>query len=137
MRDATFQSRMSLLALCATLLLVIVPSLGRVLPAALPPADDGLWTQMCTLAGLKLVKLAPDAADPLPSAPIPGPAGDAMAGGHCDYCPLANALIALVLWIALVVPRLPTRLLDAWQPLRPARFLHPSGLGSRGPPIAL
>lgn len=77
----------------------------------------------------------PDAGGPgeAPDSPRPAPHE-----GHadCAYCPL----LASVLLVA--VPRLPQatgRQHDSWHPpLRTARlgYLHPCGLGSRGPPVS-
>jgi hypothetical protein len=130
MRNRRFHSRMTLLALAAILLLALLPTFGRLAQAGQGIAGAA-WTQMCTVAGMKLVKL-PFAAD-TPDTPAPMPAGDDM-GADCAYCPLLGTLTAVV--VALVLALLafaPVAL-----PVRrgaPARArLHPSGLGSRGPP---
>ncbi|GAB3099652.1 DUF2946 family protein [Lysobacter terrae] len=131
MRHPRFQLRMSLLALTAVLLLVLVPTVGRVLSASADGARDGIWAQMCTLAGLKLVKIAPDDAGSAAPKPIGG-------SGHadCDYCPLLNAMAALVLWVVFAFARAADSVLPWRSP--PARLVrrYPCGLGSRGPPLA-
>ncbi|WP_460735181.1 DUF2946 family protein [Lysobacter tyrosinilyticus] len=134
MRNPTFQLRMALLALVATLLLVLVPTVGRVLSSA-SDASSGVWAQMCTMAGLKLVKLAPGDANPLTPKPSPVPTGgDAMQ--DCAYCPLLNAMAVLVLWVVLAFPQVVVRALRWWRaPVRYTRW-YPCGLGSRGPPLA-
>jgi hypothetical protein len=127
---------MSLLALAAMLLLLLVPTVGRVLSAR-SDASDGVWTQMCTMAGLKLVKLTPGDANPVgPDPAKPSPAGNGMAD-DCAYCPVLNALVALVLWAVFAFPAAPTRQLPPARAPLPRTRWHPSGLGSRGPPIAL
>lgn len=129
MRNAAFQRRMTLLALAAMLLLALLPTTGRLL-AARSHAFDGAWAQMCTMSGLKLVKIAPDG----PSNPVV-PRHDGDAGtADCAYCPLANAIVALVLWAALVLP-MPALRSWSWQRTLPSIVRrHPCGLGSRGPP---
>lgn len=138
MRHPRFQLRMSLLALAAVLLLVLVPTVGRLLSASTSGADDGLWAQMCTMAGLKLVKLAPDAVNPLTPKPAPLPSGGDDASLHdCAYCPLLNAVAVLVLWVVFAFPQIVVSL-RPWR-RAPVRFSrgHPCGLGSRGPPLVL
>ena len=126
---------MSLLALVAMLLFLLVPTTGRLRHSDHHPSSDGAWAQLCTIAGLKLVKLAPVDADPLP----PGPTGDGDMPMQvdCAYCPVLNAMAALLLCVVLAFPRLALRPWPskAAEPTR--RRWHPSGLGSRGPPIAL
>ena len=132
MRNPAFQRRMTLLAIAAMLLLALLPTAGRLL-AARSHAFDGAWAQMCTMSGLKLVKIAPDG----PSNPaVPRHDGDA-GMADCPYCPLANAIVALVLWVVLVLP-LPA--LRSWSrpwALPSIARRHPCGLGSRGPPCSV
>jgi hypothetical protein len=121
---------MTLLALVAMLLLASLPTLGRLLPARGDSSPGGAWAQMCTMAGLKLVKIAPAGSS---SPAIPGHDGHA-GGSDCPYCPLANAIAALVVLVALV-PLLPV--LRSWPRHRTspqAIRRYPCGLGSRGPP---
>jgi hypothetical protein len=133
MRNAAFHRRMTLLALAAMLLLLSLPTLGRVMAGA-PDDARGAWAQMCTMAGLKLVKLAPGGdANPLdPPAPK-----HMMPGEDCAYCPVLAGLAMLLVWTLLAPLPASRRALPPWRntPLR--AFVHPSGLGSRGPPIAL
>ncbi len=122
-----------MLALAAILLLALLPTFGRLAQAGHGIAGDA-WTQMCTVAGMKLVKLplaadTPNAAD----APAPLPAAGDM-GADCAYCPLLGtltaAVVALVLALLAFAPvALPVR---RGAPARARQ--HPSGLGSRGPP---
>lgn len=128
MRDPAFQRRMSLLAIGAMLLLALLPTAGR-LASARGDASGG-WAQMCTLSGLQLVKILRDR--PSDHA-VPKPGGHA-GTSDCPYCPLANAIVALVLCAFLVLPlpvlrAAPRRGLVRWTLRR-----HPCGLGSRGPP---
>ncbi|QIL20741.1 DUF2946 family protein [Thermomonas sp. HDW16] len=128
MRNRSFQSRMNLLALAAILLLALLPTFGRLAQAGQGDAD-GAWTQMCTMAGLKVVKLP--FAPTQPDAPVPD---DGKMGADCAYCPLLGtltaAIVALVLGLLAFAPvALP---LQHGAPVR--AWLHPSGLGSRGPP---
>jgi membrane protease YdiL (CAAX protease family) len=129
MRNAAFQRRMTLLAIAAMLLLALLPTAGRLWSAG-ANASGGAWAQMCTMAGLKLVKIAPAGSS---SPAIPGHDGHA-GGSDCPYCPLANAIAALVVLVALV-PLLP--ILRSWPRHRTspqAIRRYPCGLGSRGPP---
>jgi len=132
MRDLTFQRRMSLLALAAMLLLVLTPTLGRLMSSR-DTSSDGIWAQMCTMTGLKLVKLAPANIDPTP----PKPAGGDAPMQDCAYCPLLNALATLVVCVVLAFPQVTARLLPRRRVLSPRAQFHPCGLGSRGPPVAL
>ena len=120
---------MTRLALVAVLLLLLLPTTGRVLGAA--SQADGAWAQMCTMAGLQLVKIPLADADPGPARP----AGEMPM--DCDSCPLLSALTVVVLWVVLAFPQLAARLAAVLA--APPRYGlgHPSGLGSRGPPIAL
>ncbi|MFC7300431.1 DUF2946 family protein [Cognatiluteimonas weifangensis] len=123
-----FRRTMHCLALVAALLLALLPTMGRM--AELRPQADGVWAQICTLAGLQQVQLP--ALDPEPSPP----SGDR--GMDCAYCPLLSALAPLLLWALLLLWPQPaaTPIPALRAPPRGGRG-HPSGLGSRGPPIAL
>jgi hypothetical protein len=130
---------MSHLALVAVLLLLAVPTVGRVLSGS-GAASEGIWTQMCTMAGLKLVKIIPGDLAPIGSQSTPdlGSGGDgSMPGSDCAYCPLLGAMVALALWIVFGLPAGARQdgVPRADSPL--TAFRHPSGLGSRGPPIEL
>lgn len=130
----TLQRRMNLLALVAMLLLLAVPTVGRVLAGS--SASDGVWAQMCTMAGLKLVKIAPGDANPLDPTPK-SPAGNAMTGEDCAYCPVLAGMVLVLLCLAFVLPQASRASPPSWRTIAPRVFLHPSGLGSRGPPIFL
>jgi len=129
---------MTLLALAAMLLLLSLPTLGRVM-AASSPDSQGTWAQMCTMAGLKLVKIAPGGewgspASSPPDAPAPK---HVVPGEDCAYCPVLAGLAMLLVWALLAPPHSPQRALHLLRRTALREFLHPSGLGSRGPPIAL
>lgn len=136
MRAPAFHRRMSLLALAAMLLLLLMPTVGRLLAGVSGARDGGVWTQMCTMAGLKLVKVSAGDANPVdPVTPKPG--GD-LPMQDCAYCPVLNTLVALVLCVVFAFTAA-TRQRQApprRTPLPWARW-HPCGLGSRGPPLAL
>lgn len=124
---------MTLLALAAMLLLLSLPTVGRVLSAS--SADSqGAWAQMCTMAGLKLVKIAPAGDVGLPDTPAPK---HALPGEDCAYCPVLAGLAMLLVWTLFAAPLASRRALPPWRQVPPRAFTHPSGLGSRGPPIAL
>ena len=127
---------MSLLALAAMLMLLLVPTVGRLLAGASGGRDGGVWTQMCTMAGLKLVKVSAGDANPLdPITPKPG--GD-LPMQDCAYCPVLNTLAALVLCVvfAFAATTRQPQASSRRTPLPWTRW-HPCGLGSRGPPLAL
>ena len=129
MRSRSFHRLMSRLALVAVLMLVLLPATGRVLGATSQP--DGVWAQMCTMAGLQLVKIPLGDVDP----GAPRPSGDMPM--DCAYCTLLAALAMLVLWLVLAFPQMAGQRLPAFPPVPRSGRGHPSGLGSRGPPVAL
>ena len=143
MRRAVFHFVMHRLALVAMLLLMAMPVVSRMTSTA---QADGAWAQMCTLAGLKWVKLAPFAAtvtsaaialEPVPDLTPDLPHRDGDPLSHCPYCPLLTAFAALLLCAVLLWPRRDAHWRPWWRP-SPARWQsHPTGLGSRGPPLTL
>ena len=120
------------------LLLLSLPTVGRVLAGA-SSDSSGTWAQICTMAGLKLVKIAPDGGSTslVPGSPDTPAPKHLMPGEDCAYCPMLAGLAMLLVWTLFAPLHSPQRALPASRrtPLRD--FLHPSGLGSRGPPIAL
>lgn len=124
---------MTLLALAAVLLLALVPTVGRLLSSA--DGASGVWAQMCTVAGLKLVKLAPGDAAPTTD-PAPGGSGDPVKL-DCAYCLLANSIVVLLLWIVFALPARVARVHSPPRTPIPCARWHPCGLGSRGPPPAV
>ena len=132
-RNPAFHRRMTLLALVAMLLLLSLPTLGRVISTSASDAQ-GAWAQMCTMAGLKLVKLAPASDASSLDAPAPK---HVVPGEDCAYCPVLAGLALLLVWTLFASPLLVRRVLPPWRQTPLRAFAHPSGLGSRGPPIAL
>jgi hypothetical protein len=124
-RSAAFQRPMRALALAAVILLALMPSAARLLASRAGANAQAGWAELCTMAGLKLVKL--DAA--VPAAPDSG-----QHGGDCDYCPLLHSLATPATPPAMALARLPP--LPAPTLRAPQRLpATPAvGLGSRGPP---
>ncbi|WP_241093482.1 DUF2946 family protein [Xanthomonas sp.] len=115
----------------AVALLFAMPIASRLVASAAGDAH-GTWAQLCTASGMKLVKIGfpPVASDgELPSAPAMDPMHD-----DCPYCPLSAGMVVL-LCLLLALHATPRR--NAWtRRFDVARaFLHPTGLGSRGPPL--
>lgn len=138
---------LSRLALIAMLLLLAMPVVNRSLSSV---GDvSGAWAQMCTLAGLKWVRLPPPASStmltsasdpavaPFALQPADAPHGDADPLSHCPYCPLLNGIAALLLCAMLLWPLRATRWQPLWRQPPPRPRQHPTGLGSRGPPLTL
>ena len=126
-RSPAFQRPMRALALAAVMLLALMPSAARLLASGAGTGAHAGWVELCTMAGLKLVKLDPAA----PAAPERGAPAH---GGDCDYCPLLQTLTPAAAPPAMALaalPPLPAPALRAAQrlPAAPA-----TGLGSRGPP---
>ena len=122
------------LALAAAMLLSLLPTVGRLAQAAAPthePHDGIAAVALCTVQGLRRIALPPALAQkpPRPEAPAPHPAQD------CDYCPLLAGLVALaIVALALWPPALPVPL-ERFRDAHRIAAHHPSGLGSRGPPL--
>lgn len=129
--SASFR-RMTLLALAAMLLAVVMPTASRILAATTPDAPP-LLVQMCTAVGLKTVALpAHHGGD----GPAPAPALQVM-DEVCGYCVLATALPLVLLLLCLLAlrPQAVSPLLLQTTPLRLPRNFR--GLGSQAPPIAV
>lgn len=114
----------------AMLLMALAPAVSRWL--ASDAGGSSGWSALCTMAGLKWVKVPPSADDPAPASP-------SLAGGmDCAYCVLLAslplALLALSLWFPWLAARrgpLP------WRVPRLRIVVNRRGIGSRGPPLAL
>ena len=136
MQALAFHRRMTLLALVAIGLLLAAPVTSRLVAAG--EGAQGVWTQLCTAAGLKLVKVSAadtplwDAAKPDQKAPSGG-----MQDGDCPYCPLLTGLAMLLAWIIVAGPSGVRDHFAARRSQVASLFRHPSGLGSRGPPLAV
>ena len=129
MNTATFHRFMSRLALVAALLVMLVPTTGRLLAgaegsAAATVAHHGVLIQASE-------PTAPDTAPAMPDTPVTGHLED------CAYCPLLASLINQP------GPATPPSHADcraarfAYADASPNRAWHPTGLGSRGPPRPL
>ena len=135
MNPRAFQEWIGRLALVALLLLVTVPTAGRLVHAAAAGTHAAHAVQQAAHEGhaAHANHMAQQAATPAggrtAGTPRPAP-GDA----DCDYCPLLASLLvaAQVSFTPADAPRTPAT------PTLPAAprlaWLHPSGLGSRGPP---
>ena len=130
-------------ALLAMVLLLAVPTIGRL-------AERGTSTQealaaVCTVTGLKYVGLSQWVTDAAgmgsvtsPDPSMPHPDVPQHPGMDCDYCPLlATALVLAVLSVLLAWLYPQQSALQGLQRTHATVFLHPCGLGSRGPPTAL
>jgi hypothetical protein len=124
---------MRALALAAVLLLALMPSVARLLAARTDGGAHSGWVELCTLAGLKLVKLDTAAA-------TPGSGGQSGHGhgldGDCDYCPLLHSLAAPDAGPALALAQVPNSLAPALRAPQHQPAAPNNGLGSRGPPLS-
>ena len=121
------------------LLLVLVPTTGRVVHASAAGADAGAEGMHGHGPGH-----AAHAASALHARHAHHGADDARGGSDgrpaigdpdCDYCPLLASMLAAH-GVALVAAQLPDASAPAVAPRAPRlRWLHPFGLGSRGPPL--
>jgi hypothetical protein len=123
-----FQAWFGRLALLAALTLATVPTAGRLVHAA-GGAAHGAAAHVALQAG-QHAHVANAADPPALRAPLAAP-GDA----DCDYCPLLSLLVIATRFAMRPAAVLP----PAASPAGPAAprlpWLHPSGLGSRGPPL--
>jgi hypothetical protein len=124
MRSPFLQSLMLRLALAAALLLVFAPTVSRLLSTA---SGSG-WTEMCTVTGLKLVKLPASSVDPGPAQP----SGDMPR--DCAYCALLNSLAILLCCALLALASSAARQFPSCSRIAPRYGILPGGHGSRGPP---
>lgn len=139
MRNPRLHAAIARVALLAALLLAVVPTLGRLAPRV---AHAGL-AALCTAEGLRYVEVAAFAA----ATPVAGPhhaGAPGTAPGHphdpgapdCTYCPLLLSLLAAGCWLLWLRAAL-AGAAPGWWPAAASRgFVHPCGLGSRGPPRA-
>lgn len=141
-----FTRTMAALALFAILALVLLPTSGRLAaqdpggpaPSALPAAGTTGHAHDHGPGHQAAYRHAPDASGATGPGEAPDSPRPAPHEGHadCAYCPL----LASVLLVAVPpMPQATGRQHDRWHPpLRTARlgYLHPCGLGSRGPPVS-
>lgn len=123
--------RLTWLALVATLLLSVMPTVSRILMATVPQAAP-LLMEMCTTGGRQLVDVSAfSAGGESPAAPA------TMMDEACGYCVLATPLPLVLLLFCLLALRPPAapreRRYAAPRPC--ARNLR--GLGSQAPPLVL
>ena len=126
------------------LLLVLVPTTGRVVhasAAAAAAADEGMHRQGMHGHGHGHAAHAANAlhAHHAHHDGAGGPGGGdgrpAIGDPDCDYCPLLASMLTAP-GVALVALPLPGASAPAIAPEAPRlRWLHPFGLGSRGPPL--
>lgn len=126
---------MARLAMLAMVLLLAVPTVGRIVKAEGATGMSSPLVAVCTVMGMKLVDPATFGAISL--AEHPDPQMPMHPGEDCDYCPVLAAAICVFVAIALALLSFgksdpPRQHQSAF-----AVFRYPSGLGSRGPPILL
>jgi len=129
MNTATFHRFMSRLALVGALLVMLVPTTGRLLAGA-----EGSAAATVAHHGVLIQASEPSASDTAPAMP------DTPISGHledCAYCPLLASLISQP-GPATPPPHADRRAARfAYADASPNRAWHPTGLGSRGPPRPL
>jgi Protein of unknown function (DUF2946) len=128
MYSKQWQTGFARLALLAMLVLAFAPSVSRWI-ASNSSEVNATRAEICTITGLKLVKVS-DFGDSQMPKPMP-------MGQDCAYCPLASLVLPILLLIALIFPRRVDKIIRDAAQLSPRKFLYPSGLGSRGPPVFL
>ena len=151
MRKRHFQQLMHRVALVAAFALVLVPTLGRLaqgragghaetpaiamqaMPAHAMAHMGHAMAHASMDPGLSHAQMGHSQPDTPPS---PQPSKHQGHAGDCDYCPLLQMLVAPAAAMATVAIALP----PVSVPNAPAdaRFdtPHPTGLGSRGPPLS-
>ena len=125
------------LAFAASLLLSLLPTIGRLHQASTPDPRASAWNAMCTMRGLTVLP-APLRGLFAGADAAAGESGDRsrgdQTGDDCPYCPLLTAVVLLAgILLAWLLPRLH----DASFPQHRGshsldRYLL--GLGPRGPP---
>ncbi len=122
------------LAFAASLLLALLPTVGRLQQALDPDPLASGWNAMCTMRGLVVLPA------PLQDlfAAVDAAAGERGDGDHagddCPYCPLLTAVVLLAgILLAWLLPRLHDA---SFAQHRGSHSLdrHLLGLGPRGPP---
>ena len=130
---------MARLALVAVLLLATLPTLGRLLATRADTASSA-WAALCTASGLQHVELAGIDRSAMGASPDSGtgvPAPGGRSNPDCAYCPLLASFALVVAWLAPTLVHGAAPRLCTWRHVLARKPLHPSGLGSRGPPFAL
>ena len=155
MRKRHFQQLMHRVALVAAFALVLVPTLGRLaqggagdrahaVAEALPTATQAMPAHAMAHMGHAMAHASMDPGmshaqmgHARPDAPpSPQPSKHQGHAGDCDYCPLLQMLVAPAAAVATVAIALPPVSVPSAR--ADARFdsPHPTGLGSRGPPLS-
>jgi hypothetical protein len=138
MNRRAFQDWIGRIGLAAALLLSAMPTGVRLLQAS---ADASGHRAHHVVRGADIARFdhdvrhvarsapAADGRDRQPQAPLPG------TGPDCDYCPLLSSMVT-ALQAAVLLPPAPRASTVSNAADAPRRaWLHPNGLGSRGPPI--
>lgn len=141
---STFHREMTRLAFVAALLLLIMPTSGRLM-AAWSGGDYGPDLQRDTPAGsMTAMQTSHDALASRAVAPDEGAVmhGDAHTGmphgeGMCPYCPLLGSMATVQVIGTLATAAIPRHADWAWLPRPLAAPVSSTGLGPRGPPRVL
>lgn len=126
------------LAFAASLLLALLPTVGRLQQALDPDPLASGWNAMCTMRGLVVLPAPLQDLFAAVDVAAAGKHGDRSRGDHagddCPYCPLLTAVVLLAgILLAWLLPRLHDA---SFAQQRGSRRLdrHLLGLGPRGPP---
>ncbi len=132
MRHFALHRSMTSLAILAMALLFAMPIASRLIASG-SGSTHATWAQLCTATGLKLVKIGAESS--VPDSKLPAAPAMDHAEGDCPYCPLVAGMMVLLLCLLLSLLATPQRGLRTWRRDIARTFLHPNGLGSRGPPL--
>lgn len=112
------------LGLAAMLLLLLLPTTGRIWQAVAAGADRAAAHHVMQAVGAAHLDVQGG------KQPLPPPPGSA----DCDYCPLLAAPVPSLQAMRVPPAQPGSRLSYAATPAPRRAWLHPNGLGSRGPP---
>ena len=140
MRSCAFGRLMTRLALAATLLVALAPTISRTLASGADPNGSVMRAlQMCTSAGLQVQSIASFLGDDVAGfgggghpAPHPHEPGDA-----CGYCSLVTPLPLLLLLLCGLPALLPAAPLFRRRTHAQRMLRNLRGLGAQGPPLPL
>jgi len=156
-RSASFHAAMARLALVAALLLAAVPTLGRLARQFAQPAHLASVPVPSTADEVRDIEVATRHADAHHAAghraheqhahghraaahhgsghpDVPPRAPHEHGGPDCAYCPLLLSLLAAAAWLLWLRADAARTVLPPWPASTRRAFVHPCGLGSRGPP---
>jgi hypothetical protein len=126
------------LALVATLLLALMPTIGRLfVPGSMAGADGSV--RPCPMSmDMSSMNDMPEGSPVHPLGGAPARHSLPIGGNHddCPYCPLLSALAGLTVLIALLLPQCAACKVRTQWPSRRIVGVYPCGIGSRGPPLA-